>query len=102
MVATLRGTGMALESAIDLHAIRASLAAPVKGLGFAFGTSVAGVATSAALGLLAALVRRERIAAVQPPDAKIATTLSVYSPGQQRQPALQLLNPPPDATPVPK
>ncbi len=47
MVATLRGTGIALESATDLQAIRASLAAPVKGLGFAFGTSVAGVATSA-------------------------------------------------------
>ncbi len=44
MVATLRGTGMALEGATDLQAMRASLAAPVKGLGFAFGTSVAGVA----------------------------------------------------------
>src|SRR6185437_16157066 len=52
MVATLRGTGIALESATDLQAIRASLAAPVKGLGFAFGTSIAGVATSAMLGLL--------------------------------------------------
>src|SRR3546814_4133357 len=45
MVATLRGTGLALESSTDLAAIRASLAAPVQGLGFAFGTSVAGVAT---------------------------------------------------------
>ena len=61
MVATLRGTGMALESATDLQAIRDSLAAPVKGLGFAFGTSIAGVATSAMLGLLSALCRRERI-----------------------------------------
>ena len=42
MVGTLRTTGVALESAADLQAIRASLAAPVKGLGFAFGTSVAG------------------------------------------------------------
>ncbi|MBU6489583.1 MAG: DUF802 domain-containing protein, partial [Burkholderiales bacterium] len=47
MAATLRGTGMALESAADIQAVRASLAAPVKGLGFAFGTSIAGVATSA-------------------------------------------------------
>ncbi len=31
MVATLRGTGMALEGATDLQAMRASLAAPVKG-----------------------------------------------------------------------
>ncbi len=77
MVATLRGTGMALESAIDLHAIRESLAAPVKGLGFAFGTSVAGVATSAALGLLAALAPRERIHAVQQLDTRNATTQRV-------------------------
>ena len=47
MVVTLNGTGMALESATDLQAIRASLSAPVKGLGLAFGTSVAGVAASA-------------------------------------------------------
>src|SRR5437870_3549928 len=47
MVVTLNGTGSALESATDLQAIRASLAAPVKGLGLAFGTSVAGVAASA-------------------------------------------------------
>src|SRR5690606_12138305 len=43
MVATLRGTGAALEGATDLQAMRAALAAPVQGLGFAFGTSVAGV-----------------------------------------------------------
>src|SRR5271156_442559 len=65
MVATLKGTGMALESSTDLEAIRASLAAPVKGLGFAFGTSIAGVATSAMLGLLSTLCRRERIGAGQ-------------------------------------
>lgn len=55
MTATLRGTGLALESASDLQAIRAAIAAPVAGLGFAFGTSIAGVAASAMLGLLAAL-----------------------------------------------
>ena len=91
MVATLRGTGAALESAIDLQAIRASLAAPVKGLGFAFGTSVAGVATSAALGLLAALCRRERIQAAQQLDSKIATTLRVHSQHHQRETTLTLL-----------
>ena len=42
MMAMLRGTGLALETATDLQAIRDSLAAPVKGLGFAFGTSIAG------------------------------------------------------------
>ena len=53
MVVTLNGTVTALESTTDLQAIRSSLAAPVKGLGLAFGTSVAGVAASAMLGALA-------------------------------------------------
>ena len=91
MAATLRGTGMALDSATDLQAIRASLAAPVKGLGFAFGTSIAGVATSAMLGLLSALCRRERIEAAQRLDVKIATTLRVFSQAHQREETLQLL-----------
>ena len=91
MVATLRGTGLALESSTDLEAMRASLAAPVKGLGFAFGTSVAGVATSAMLGLLSALCRRERIEAAQMLDAKIATTLRIYSSTHQREEGFKLL-----------
>ncbi|WP_373376203.1 DUF802 domain-containing protein [Cupriavidus nantongensis] len=104
MVATLRGTGIALEGATDLQAIRASLAAPVKGLGFAFGTSVAGVATSAMLGLLSALCRRERIQAAQTLDARIATTLRSYSRGHQRDhqrdQALQLLQRQADVMPA--
>ncbi|WP_042877458.1 DUF802 domain-containing protein [Cupriavidus necator] len=100
MVATLRGTGLALESATDLQAIRASMAAPVKGLGFAFGTSVAGVATSAMLGLLAALCRRERIQAAQSLDARIATALRPYSRGHQREEAFRLLQRQADAMPV--
>ncbi|SOY57833.1 DUF802 domain-containing protein [Cupriavidus taiwanensis] len=100
MVATLRGTGIALEGATDLQAIRASLAAPVKGLGFAFGTSVAGVATSAMLGLLSALCRRERIQAAQALDARIATTLRTYSRGHQRDQALQLLQRQADVMPA--
>ncbi|WP_454873339.1 DUF802 domain-containing protein [Paraburkholderia xenovorans] len=91
MVATLRGTGMALESATDLQAIRASLAAPVKGLGFAFGTSIAGVASSAMLGLLSALYRRERLQAAQMLDVKIATSLRIYSQTHQREEAFRLL-----------
>jgi hypothetical protein len=91
MVATLKGTGTALESATDLQAIRDSLAAPVKGLGFAFGTSIAGVATSAMLGLLSALYRRERIEAAQLLDAKAATTLRIYSQTHQREESFKLL-----------
>ncbi|SCU75886.1 conserved membrane hypothetical protein [Cupriavidus necator] len=100
MVATLRGTGIALETATDLQAIRASLAAPVKGLGFAFGTSVAGVATSAMLGLLSALCRRERIQAAQALDARIATTLRPYSRGHQRDEAFRLLQRQADVMPA--
>ncbi|CAM3079429.1 DUF802 domain-containing protein [Cupriavidus taiwanensis] len=100
MVATLRGTGIALEGATDLQAIRASLAAPVKGLGFAFGTSVAGVATSAMLGLLSALCRRERIQAAQALDARIATTLRSFSRGHQRDEALRLLQRQADVMPA--
>lgn len=91
MMATLRGTGVALESATDLQAIRGSLAAPVKGLGFAFGTSIAGVASSAMLGLLSALCRRERLRVVQRLDARIATTLRPHSQAHQRDEAFKLL-----------
>ncbi|MEW9622840.1 DUF802 domain-containing protein [Rhodanobacter geophilus] len=91
MMATLRGTGLALESATDLDAIRGALAAPVKGLGFAFGTSIAGVATSAALGLLSALLRRERTQAVQQLDAGIAAHLGHLAPSVQRRETFRLL-----------
>ncbi len=91
MMATLRGTGLALESATDLDAIRSSLAAPVKGLGFAFGTSIAGVASSAALGLLSALLRRERAQAVQELDSGIASQLRMHSQSFQRSETFRLL-----------
>lgn len=91
MMATLRGTGLALESATDLDAIRSSLGAPVRGLAFAFGTSIAGVASSAMLGLLAALCRRERLQVVQLLDVQIATTLRPHSQAWQREEAFRLL-----------
>ncbi|WP_102944899.1 DUF802 domain-containing protein [Stenotrophomonas sp. VV52] len=91
MMATLRGTGLALGSATDLQAIRGSLGAPVEGLAVAFGTSIAGVATSAMLGLLAALCRRERLQVVQQLDTRIATTLHVHSQAWQRAEAFRLL-----------
>ena len=100
MVVTLKGTGAALESATDLDAIRASLIAPVKGLGFAFGTSIAGVATSAMLGLLSALLRRERIDAAQQLDAKIATTLRVHSHAHRRDESFRLLQRQADVMPA--
>ena len=84
MVVTFKGAVFALEGSADLQAIRAALAAPIKGLGFAFGTSVAGVATSAMLGLMSALGRRERLAVVRTLDARIATVFHPFTIGFQR------------------
>lgn len=91
MMVTLRGTGLALESAGDLAAVQSSLAAPVKGLGFAFGTSIAGVASSAMLGLLAALARRARVQAVRRLDQRIAGVLQPFSRQWQREQVFGLL-----------
>ncbi|TXS93031.1 DUF802 domain-containing protein [Parahaliea maris] len=63
MVDTLSGAVGALQGSTELDAIRAGLAAPIAGLGVAFGTSVAGIAASACLGLLSVLCRRERLLA---------------------------------------
>jgi Domain of unknown function (DUF802) len=90
MVVTLSGTSIALQSATDLQTMRDSLAAPVKGLGLAFGTSVAGVAASALLGLMSALCRRERALVAQRLDACIADTLRPFSRAHQREQSLRL------------
>jgi len=100
MVVTLNGTGTALEGASDLQAIRASLAAPVKGLGLAFGTSVAGVAASAMLGLVSALSRRDRVQAAQLLDTRIATTLRVFSRAHHREESFRLLQQQGEVMPV--
>ncbi|CAN5893697.1 hypothetical protein BH11PSE8_BH11PSE8_32560 [soil metagenome] len=91
MVVTLNGTGLALENATDVQAVRASLSAPVRGLGLAFGTSVAGVAASAMLGLLSALCRRDRLQAAQSLDTRIATTLRAFSRAHRRDESFELL-----------
>jgi hypothetical protein len=91
MVVTLNGTAIALQSTTDLQAIRASLAAPVKGLGLAFGTSVAGVAASAMLGLMSALCRRERLHAAQALDTGITAGLRVFTPAHQREETFKTL-----------
>ena len=91
MVVTLNGAVLALESTTDLQTIRASLAAPVKGLGVAFGTSVAGVAASALLGLMSTLCRRERLQVSQMLDSRIATVLRGFSVAHQRQETFKAL-----------
>jgi hypothetical protein len=91
MVVTLKGAVFALEKTTDLEAMRSALAVPVKGLGLAFGTSVAGVAASAMLGLMSALSRRERMLTAQLLDTKIATVLRRFSLTHQRQETFKAL-----------
>jgi hypothetical protein len=91
MVVTLNGAVMALESTTDLPTIRAALAAPVRGLGLAFGTSVAGVAASAMLGLVSVLCRRERMQVAQALDARMANSLRPFSLAHQRAQTLEAL-----------
>ncbi len=55
---TLSGAREALTTSGDVTALRAGLAAPMKGLSRAFGTSATGVACSAMLGLAAVFLRR--------------------------------------------
>jgi hypothetical protein len=99
LVVTLKGAVFALEKTTDLDAIRSALAMPVKGLGLAFGTSVAGVATSAMLGLMSALARRERMQAAQLLDTKIATVLRRFSLAHQRQETFRALQAQSEALP---
>jgi hypothetical protein len=79
MVVTIKGTGLALGQASDVQTLREALAEPVRGLGLAFGSSVAGVAASAMLGLMSALARRDRVAAGQALDLHASTTLREFS-----------------------
>jgi len=84
MVVTFKGAVFALQGSTDLQAIRAALAEPIRGLGLSFGTSVAGVAASAMLGLMSAIARRERLEAGRLLDGKTATVLLPFSLAHQR------------------
>ena len=91
MVVTFKGAVFALEGSTDLQAIRSVLAEPIKGLALAFGTSVAGVATSAMLGLMSAISRRERIGVARQLDAQIAAVFRPFSFVHQRQETFRAL-----------
>ncbi len=91
MVVTLNGAVFALEGTSSIQGMRAAFSEPVKGLGLAFGTSVAGVATSAMLGLMSSLARRERAHAAQMLDALIGTELRSFSLVHQRQETFRAL-----------
>ena len=91
MVVTLNGAVFALEGTSSVQGMRAAFSEPIKGLGLAFGTSVAGVATSAMLGLMSSLSRRERGQAAQMLDSLIGTRLRTFSLAFQRQETFRAL-----------
>jgi hypothetical protein len=91
MVVTLNGAVFALEGSTNIAGIRSAFSEPIKGLGLAFGTSVAGVASSAMLGLMSSLARRERAQATQVLDTLTATTLRGFSLVHQRQETFKAL-----------
>lgn len=91
MVVTFQGAVFALQGSTDLQAMRSALAEPIQGLGLSFGTSVAGVAASAMLGLMSALSRRERLQAARRLDACIAGPLQRFSLARHRQDTLAAL-----------
>lgn len=91
MVVTLNGAVFALEGSSSVAGIRAAFSEPIKGLGLAFGTSVAGVATSAMLGLMSSLARRERAQATQSLDTLTASSLRGFSLVHQRQETFKAL-----------
>ncbi|MFM7025377.1 MAG: hypothetical protein ACKOWC_04875 [Limnohabitans sp.] len=91
MVVTLNGAVFALEGTTSVQGMRAAFSEPIKGLGLAFGTSVAGVATSAMLGLMSSLCRRERAGASQQLDELMAVQLRPFSLAHQRQETFKAL-----------
>jgi len=94
LVSTLKGAVIAIENSAELDAIRAGLAAPVRGLGMAFGTSVAGVAASATLGLLATICRHQRARVAQQLGDALTGRLrswTVFQRQQRNDDALQTL-----------
>lgn len=91
MVVTFKGAVFALEGSANLTAIRAALAEPIKGLGLSFGTSIAGVATSALLGLISTLSRRERLGVVRELERQLSTVFRPFSAAYQRDQTFQAL-----------
>lgn len=91
MIVTLNGAASALDSSTELSAIRSALAAPIAGLSLAFGTSIAGVAASAMLGLASTLSRRERLQVSRQLDTTLRQKLHHLSADYQRQQAFQAL-----------
>lgn len=100
MIVTLQGAVTALEGGNNLAAVQSALAAPIAGLSLAFGTSIAGVAASAMLGLGATLSRRERTLVSRDLDAMLRRELRAFSLKHQQQEAFHALRTQSDAFPA--
>lgn len=100
MVDTLKGAVSALEGTTELEAIRAGLAAPIRGLGMAFGTSVAGVSASAMLGFISTLSRRDRMLASRQLDGRVASVFQQHSLAYNRQQTYQAMQQQAEALPA--
>jgi hypothetical protein len=91
MVVTLQGAVAALQGSTEIDAIRSGLAEPIAGLSVAFGTSVAGVAASAMLGLCSTLSRRQRLLIIPLLDRKARNVFFEYSEAHQSQRAFKAI-----------
>ena len=91
MVDTLQGARAVLAGSNEIETMREGLVAPVMGLSRAFGTSVAGVALSALLGVVAVLVRRERAAVHRQISQHLSTSLYRWSVAGRQLEALEAL-----------
>jgi DNA anti-recombination protein RmuC len=91
MIVTLSGAASALDNSTELSAVRSALAAPIAGLSLAFGTSIAGVAASAMLGLASTLSRRERVNVSRRLDGDLRSKLRHLSGDYQREQAFQAI-----------
>ncbi|MEQ8261157.1 MAG: DUF802 domain-containing protein [Alcanivorax sp.] len=100
MIVTLQGAVSALEGGNNLAAVQSALAAPIAGLSLAFGTSIAGVAASAMLGLGATLSRRERTLVGRELDAMLRRDLRAFSLKHQQHEAFRALQSQSDAFPA--
>ena len=100
VVLTFKGAVLALEGSADLQAIRQALAGPIKGLAFSFGTSVAGVASSAMLGLMSAISRRERVSVMQLFERQLARVFRMFSVAHRREQTFSALQAQADALPA--
>lgn len=85
MVDTLQGAVSALQVSTQLEAIREGLTTPISGLSLAFGTSVAGIAASAMLGLMSVLSRRDRLLQSRRIDELTRTRLAHLTEPRQQQ-----------------